>query len=215
VADQSLLLPDPRLQARLSAAIDREAKIPAAVASLATIHGRRVLLIDPDAGLRERQLVELGGQVTSARSVMLAGVPAASADVVVACWSAIRPGEEPAAHQVGETMRILVPTGRLVVVHDYGRDDVSELLGGPGREAQLLAWSHREGPFLANGFKLRVLHCWWSWDSLEEAVDLLGAAFGEVGARVASRMQRPRLAYKVAIYHRGHERATLAPGAAA
>ncbi|MFN8622883.1 MAG: hypothetical protein U0869_19270 [Chloroflexota bacterium] len=215
MADQSLRLPDPRLQARLGAAIDREGKIPAALASLAPVEGHRVLLIDPDSGLRERQLAQLGGRVTSVRNAVLGSVPSASADVVVACWSAIRPGEEPAARQVGETMRILAPTGRLVVVHDYGRDDVSDLLGSPAREAQLVAWSHREGPFLVNGFKLRVLHCWWSWDTLEEATEVLAAAFGEAGARVAAAMRRPRLAYKVAVYHRDHERATLAPGAAA
>jgi hypothetical protein len=215
VADQSLRVPDLRVQARLNAAIDREAKIPLALGQLAPIEDHRVLLIDPDAGLRERQLAQLGGRVTSVRNSVLGSVPPASADVVVACWSAIRPGEEPAAHQVGEVMRILVTTGRLLVVHDYGRDDVSALLGGPSREEQLMAWSHREGPFLANGFKLKVLHCWWSWDTLEEASEVLTAAFGEAGERVGAGLRRPRLAYKVAVYHRDHERAAVAPGAAA
>lgn len=72
--------------------------------------------------------------------------------------------------------------GLLLVVHDYGRDDVSVLLRDPEQDAQLIGWSHREGPFLANGFKVRVLHCWWSWDTLEEAVGLLRDAFGAAGA---------------------------------
>lgn len=214
VADQSVLLADPLLQDRLSAAIDREAKIPRALESLGPIAGRRVLLIDSPDGLRARQLGELGGRVSVVDHAELASVPTAGAEVVVACWSAIRPGEEEAAAQIGEVMRILEPVGRLLIVHDYGRDDVTALLGSPGREAQLVGWSHREGPFLSNGFKLRVLHCWWTWDTLEEAREVLEHAFGEAGARVGADLRRPRLAYKVAVYHRDHELATM-EGAAA
>jgi hypothetical protein len=173
------------------------------------------VLLDTEEGLRAGQLTELGAVVTPVDADATAVLPDASADVVVACWSAIRPGEEAAAAQVAEAMRILMPTGRLLVIHDYGRDDVSTLLGAPERDAQLIAWSHRNGPFLGNGFKLRVLHCWWSWDTLEEAAALLRDAFGVAGEAIAASMRRPRLSYKVAVYHRGHDAPRLAPGAAA
>lgn len=215
VADQTVRLPDPRLRERLDAAIDREAKIPRALESLGPIAGRRVVLVDAADGLRAGQLESLGGLVTAVMGAELVSVPARSADVVVAFWSSIRPGEEPAAAQVAEVMRILDPAGRLLVVHDYGRDDVSVLLRDPEQDAQLIGWSHREGPFLANGFKVRVLHCWWSWDTLEEAVGLLRDAFGAAGAVLGESLRRPRLSYKVAVYHRDHETAPLAPGAAA
>lgn len=215
MADQTVRSPDPRLRDRLDAAIDREAKIPRALDSLGPIAGRRVLLIDAVDGLRVRQLEALGGLVTAVTAAQLASLPGRSADVVVALWTVIRPGEEPAAGQVAEVMRILDPAGRLLVVHDYGRDDVSSLLRTAEQDAQLMRWSHRDGPFLANGFKLRVLHCWWSWNSLEEAVGLLQDVFGATGAALGASLRRPRLSYKVAVYHRDHELAPQAPGAAA
>jgi len=212
VADQTVRPADPHLRERLAAVIDREAKIPLALASLGPIAGRRVVVLDPDDGLRADQLGDLGGVVSAVSLAELPSVPARSADVIVACWSAIRPGEEPAASQVAESMRILDPAGRLLVVHDYGRDDVSAVLGAAAREPQLGGWSHRQGPFLAYGFKVRVLHCWWTWDTLDEAVALLRDAFGSAGESLAATMHRPRLSYKVAVYHRDHE---LAPGTAA
>jgi hypothetical protein len=215
VSDQSIRLADPILRQRLTAAIDREAKIPRALDALGQVSGRRVVVLDAEDGLRVRQLEELGGLVRGVSFGDAASVERASADVVVSCWSGIRPGEEEAAGQVAEAMRILDPAGKLLVVHDYGRDDLSTLLGPPEREQQLLAWSHRHGPFLRNGFKLRVLHCWWSWDSVEEAVELLRDVFGAPGEAVGAAMRRPRLSYKVAVYHRGHEAAVAEPVVAA
>ena len=214
MADQTVRLPDASLRDRLDAAIDREAKLPRALESLGPVAGRRVLLIDAIDGLRAQQLEAMGAVVTTVGSDELAAVTSASADVVIAFWTVIRPGEEPAAEQVAQTMRILDPAGRLLVVHDYGRDDVSTLLGTREREEQLMGWSHRHGPFLVNGFKVKVLHCWWSWDSLEEAVALLRDAFGAAGAALGESMRRPRLSYKVAVYHRDHEQASVMPGAA-
>ena len=46
--------------------------------------------------------------------------PDASADVVVACWSAFRGAP---ADEMAEAARLLRPGGRLLVVHDYGRAD--------------------------------------------------------------------------------------------
>ena len=215
MADQTVRSPDPRLRERLDAAIDREAKIPRALDSLGPIAGRRVILVDAVDGLRVGQLEELGGVVTAVTAAQLASIPGRSADVVVAMWTVIRPGEELAASQVAEVMRILDPAGRLLVVHDYGRDDVSALLRTAEQEAQLVGWSHRNGPFLTNGFKVRVLHCWWSWETLEEAVGLLRDAFGAPGIALGESLRRPRLSYKVAVYHRDHELVALTPGATA
>ena len=87
-----------------------------------------------------------------------------------------------------------------MLVHDYGRDDVWSLW--PERRDRLMLWSQRRGPFLGAGFRVRVIHCWWTFESVEQARDLLVAGFGEAGAGVASLMKRPRLEYQVAIYHR-------------
>jgi len=87
-----------------------------------------------------------------------------------------------------------------MLIHDYGRDDVWSLW--PARRERLVLWSQRRGPFLGAGFRVRVIHCWWTFESAERAHDLLVAGFGEAGEELAGRMKRPRLEYQVAIYHR-------------
>jgi hypothetical protein len=47
-----------------------------------------------------------------------------------------------------------------------------------------------------------VIHCWWDFDSLDAATAFLGEAFGEPGIELGETLKRPRLSYKVAIYHR-------------
>lgn len=214
MADQTVRLPDPELRAALEAAADVEGRIPRTIAELGPVDGRDVLLLDPGDGLRARQLAEAGGRVTSVALDALAAVPDGSADVVVACWNAIAPGEAAAADEVAHAMRALRPGGRLIVVHDYGRDDVT-LLVDPARRPRLLAWSKRDGPFLGNGFKVKVLHCRWTWDHLDGAAAFLSAAFGEPGAEMAAGLRRPFIEHKVAVYHRDRTVVPRATGKAA
>jgi hypothetical protein len=124
-------------------------------------------------------------------------------DTIVSAWSAFR-GVDP--HDLAEADRILRPDGRLLVIHDYGRDDVSRLRGDLPDYG---LWSRRDGPFIQNGFRLRVLHCFWTFASLPEAVRFLGETFGEAGGAVARELKRPRLSYNVAIYHRTREAAPV------
>jgi hypothetical protein len=65
-----------------------------------------------------------------------------------------------------------------------------------------MAWSNRNGPFLGDGFRIRVIHCRWSFESAEHARELLETAFGSAGVDAAERMKHLRLEYSVAIYHR-------------
>ena len=85
------------------------------------------------------------------------------------------------------------------MVHDYGRDDVSRLRG---ERPEYGAWSQRTGPFLTGGFKVRVVHCFWEFESMEATISFLASAFGEVGETVAATLKRPRLSWNVAVYHR-------------
>ncbi len=205
VADLPIELGYP-LNGRLARCLDTEGKIPRALEALGPIGGRDVLLIGRADGLRAQQLVGLGARLFVAPDVEsrpdetvchgLAGQADGSVDVVVGLWNAFR-GASPA--EVAEAERVARPGGRLLVVHDYGRDDVSRLRGDLPEYG---SWSRRGGPFLANGFRVRVLHCFWTFESIDDATDFLGSAFGGTGLEVARAMTRPRLSYKVAIYHR-------------
>ena len=85
------------------------------------------------------------------------------------------------------------------VVHDYGRDDVATIRGDLPDHG---LWSRRDGPFLAGGFKVRVVHCWWTFESIEAARAFLADGFGDAGRDFGGRLDRPRLSYNVAVYHR-------------
>lgn len=186
------------LAERLARSLDVEAKIPRTLDALGPVGGRDVLLLDGVDGIRARQLAELGGRVSFAAADGPAGIdaPDASADVLVSLWGPFMGLTDAEAR---EAARVLRPDGRLLVLLDYGRDDVSRLRGQRPEYGTL---SRRDGPFLAGGSKVRVIHCFWTFDSLEDAGSFLGAAFGEVGRLVAGRMSRPRLSYNVAVYHR-------------
>ncbi len=189
---------EPGLSERLAQAMDVEGKLPRALEDLGPIRGRDVVLVDGAGGIRARQLTDLGARVTLVDSNGPArfDAPPASADVVVAFWSAFRDG---ALDQVGQARRLLRPGGRLLVVHDYGRDDVAALRG---ELPEHTTWSRRDGPFLSQGFKIRVVHCWWTFESVEAARGFLADAFGATGHELGGGLTRPRLSYNLAIYHR-------------
>jgi hypothetical protein len=186
------------LAERLARALDVEGKIPRALEALGPVGGRDVVLVDGAGGIRARQLADLGARVVTVdgSGPNAWEAPDGSADVVIACWSAFR-GAAP--DEIDQAERLLRPNGRLLVVHDYGRDDVARLLG---ERPEYGPWSRRDGPFLRNGFKIRVIHCFWTFESLEEARAFLADAFGDVGRAVGEELKRPRLSYNVAIYHR-------------
>jgi hypothetical protein len=191
---------DPMLAQRLRAAIDVEGKIVRALAALGPLANRRVGFLDVPAGRLRDDLRSAGidGTDLPLHDPLRIDLPDGSLDALVSAWSGFR-GVDDAA--LAEADRVLAPGGRLLVVHDYGRDDVSALADPAA--PQYTSWSRREGPFLrGGGFKIRVLHCFWTFDSLEEAQAFLEAAFGERGAAVGAGLRRPRLSWNVAVYHR-------------
>jgi len=190
------------LRSRLESVIDREGKIPSALEALGPVADRRVVLLDADHGLRARQLEARGARVSALPGMETSSLPRGLADLVVCFWAGFHGDRPESAGQVAEAERILHPGGRLLVVHDYGRDDVSRLFDGEAADSEGVDPRQRDGWFLQQDFKVRVLHCWWTFDSLEAAHDLLVPAFGQRGTEVALGMRRPRLEYKVAVYHR-------------
>jgi hypothetical protein len=194
----------PELSARFEAAFDRAGKIVRGLETLGSpesagsIADRDVVLVDAPSGPIRRGLEAGGARVVDVPLALPLRLPVddASADVVIGLWSAFR-GNNPT--EIAEVDRVLRPGGRHLVVHDYGRDDVSRILGS---RPEYGAWSQRNGPFLSGGFRVRVLHCFWDFDSTEEATAFLRDAFGSPGATVAASLKRPRLSYNVAIFHR-------------
>ena len=182
----------------LARVLDVEGKIPKALDALGPMADRDVALIDGALGLRARQLTDLGARVTLVGREGDGGFAAAdaSADIVVAYWSAFRGAP---ADEIEAARRLLRPGGRLLVVHDYGRDDISRMRGELPEYGD---WSRRDGPFLRGGFKIRVLHCWWTFESLDAARAFLADAFGDAGREAGQALTRPRLSYNVAVYHR-------------
>ena len=179
-------------------ALDPSGKLVAALDALGPVANRDVLVVDAAGGPIVRRLADVGARLTTVPPANPLRLPVddATADVVLGLWSAFRgvaPGD------VAEVDRVLRPGGRHLVVHDYGRDDVSRLYDD---RPEYGSWSQRTGPFLSGGFRVRVVHCFWEFSTPPELGAFLAAAFGERGASVASGLRRPRLSYNVAVYHR-------------
>ena len=190
-------LADPLVE-RFEAAFDRAGKIGRTLDALGPVRDRDCIVVDGPRSPIRRSLVDLGARVVDAPLAAPLRLPGgdASADCVIGLWSSFR-GVVPA--EVAEAERVLRTGGRLLVIHDYGRDDVSRIRGDLPEYG---AWTRKGGPFLAGGFRVRVVHCFWDFDSAEATAAFLEEAFGDAGASVAATLKRPRLSYNVAIYHR-------------
>ncbi len=221
VTDTSFPLPPAGDADRLLAAFDVEGKIPRALEALGPIADRPVVLLDAGGGHFARRLAALGARLTlvdrpgAARApdapgaalppvvAVIAGepdatgLPDASADVIVVAHSAFR---GPSPDELAEADRVLRDGGRLLVVHDYGRDDHARMR--PEIADDAFAWSRRDGWFLTNGFRIRVLHCFWTFADLDEGREILGIAFGPAGSALGDGLARPRVSHNVAVYHR-------------
>ncbi len=186
------------LEATFVGAFDPPGKLVAALAALGPVADRDVVVVDARGGPIFDGLAQAGARLhpVDLESPFRLAMADGSADVVLGLWSAFR-GVDRA--EIIEVDRVLRPGGRHLAVHDYGRDDVSRLHDD---RPEYGSWSQRTGPFLAGGFRVRVVHCFWEVPSQEAATSFLSAGFGERGTALAGTLRRPRLSYNVAVYHR-------------
>jgi SAM-dependent methyltransferase len=222
VADLPFEPADAGCTQRLLLAVDAEGKIPRALEVHGPFAGRDVVMLGASPE-RARWLTEAGARLVvvpdpapGAAADLAARrgwPPDASADVVVSFWATENGPDR--AEQVAHAQRLLRPDGHMIVVLDYGRDDL-DVVRGPEETANLVAWSRRDGWFLSRGFRIHVVHTFWRFEAIDEAVELLRAAYGPAAEPAISRLRRPRLAHNVAIYHwardLGESRAAAKPG---
>jgi hypothetical protein len=196
VADYPIDLPGDIVE-RFGHAFDVEERIPRALDALAPLADRDVLLLDsPPDGLRASQLRARRGRVAVVGEATV--VEPAMADIVVGLWSTLdRPGT-PSERAALDCVR---PGGRILAIHDYGRDEVHALIDTPGGADESTSPERREVPFLAEGWKVRVIHCFWTFGSLDEARTFAGS-FGGRGRTFAVALRRPRLSHNLAVFYR-------------
>jgi len=189
---------DPLVAERLGTVMDGDGKLARALVSLGLPERGAVAVLDaPGTDWVARLLGTDARPVIADPSPLRLPVADGALDAVVSLWSGFR-GVDPA--DLAEADRALRPGGRRLVVHAYGRDDVSGLRDPAAPE--LVTWSRREGPFLHDAaFKIRVVHCFWTFPSLEDAQARI-AALGPRGEALAATLRRPRLSWNVAVYHR-------------
>lgn len=209
---------------RLEPFIDVEGKLSRTLEALGPIGERDVVLLDGGGAWPARQLLGLRGRVVaiapadraevlrselaseiaagavtiSAGTPISSGLADGSADAVVSFWSAFRGGS---LEEVAEAERILRPGGRLLVVHEYARDDLARLWPAE-RSNELVAWSRRDGWFLGHDFKIRVVHAFWTFPDLATLHETVAALFGPEATPLLADLRRPRLSWKLVVYHR-------------
>jgi hypothetical protein len=193
--DLPFALRDPARADELSLALDPEDRLARGIVRLAGLGGSSAgspAVILGGARWLVPRLERLGVTATAGADDPVGGaLPAGVFDAVVGGWGVLRGTEAP---ELAACERLLRPGGRIVVLHDYGRDEVAPLLGTDRPE--IASWSRHGGPYLRGGWKLRVLHARIAVAGPSALAALLA---GEVDP---GEVRGPGIHWKVAAYHR-------------
>ena len=148
------------LDEQLARVLDVEGKILRAVETLGPVGGRDVVVVDGSAGsaLDSSPLSAPASPSSTATDDARYAVPDASADVVVAFWSAFR---DASTDEVARAARVLRPGGRLLV---GPRLRPRRRRRAPRDAARARAVEPPRRTVPADGFKIRVVHCCWTFD---------------------------------------------------
>jgi ubiquinone/menaquinone biosynthesis C-methylase UbiE len=205
----------------MAQAIDPEERIPAAMQTIAPIEDR--VLLDVGAGVGDRAILYarlaahvfalepdpdalpiLRGRIKSSQAENVTVVPGGAeaipledncADVAYATWAYFfGAGSEPGLQEVERVVR---PGGDLVVVQNYGHDELSRFWAPMERECEYWPpW------FAEHGFSCQVVDTTWRFHSQDKALAVLEFLWGEQARAYVLEHNRLEFDYKVAIYHR-------------
>jgi ubiquinone/menaquinone biosynthesis C-methylase UbiE len=153
---------------------------------------------DPEA------LPILRGRIKSSQASNVTIVPAGAqaipledncADVAYATWAYFfGSGSEPGLLEIE---RVVQPGGDILVVQNYGRDEMSRFWAP--QESECERWP----PWFAeHGFSCQVVDTVWKFRSQEEALAVLEFLWGERARAYVLEQDKLEFGYKVAVYHR-------------
>ena len=229
---------DPELHARLSAAIDPERRLLAALERIVPLGGLRVADVGTGIGHYPLLLARRTGRtygieddpalLDEARRRAAAShqpnlrIVAGSAEAlplrdgaVDVVLTGLVAADDDSLPAVAEAMRVLRPGGRLVVIGHYGRDDVAALLEPEVMRHALDATQRRTGWWLRHGFKIKVVHARLDLGDEATAHELLPRLYGDRGLAYLMGPHRSSLELKLALFHRVRESPTVSGSEAA
>jgi SAM-dependent methyltransferase len=216
---------DSALHERLGAAIDPERKVLAALERLLPIGGKRIADVGTGIGHYPMLLARRTGRtygiesdpelLATARRRATAShqpnirivegdptsLPLRDRTIDIVLTSRISPDDGSAA-MIAESMRVLRPGGRLIVIGYYGRDDVSALLEPEVVAHAREATQRRTGWWLKNGFKIKVVHARIDLGDNATAHELLPRLYGDRGRAYLMGARRSSLRLNLGLYHR-------------
>jgi ubiquinone/menaquinone biosynthesis C-methylase UbiE len=205
----------------MAQAIDPEQRISTAMQVIAPLDGRA--LLDIGAGVGDRTILYarlaahvyalepdadalpiLRGRIKSSLASNVTVVPAGAAaiplednctDVAYATWAYFfGPGSEPGLLEVERVVR---PGGDIVVVQNYGHDELSRFWAP--MESECEGWPPW---FAGHGFSCQVVDTVWRFRTQDEALAVLEFLWGERARAYVLEHDKLEFGYKVAVYHR-------------
>ncbi|MGD9316800.1 MAG: class I SAM-dependent methyltransferase [Anaerolineae bacterium] len=205
----------------MSQAIDPEQQISSSMQALAPLEDR--VLLDVGAGVGDRTILYarlathvyalepdpealpiLRGRIRSSDASNVTVVPAGTeaiplgdncVDVAYATWAYFfGSGSEPGLLEVERVVR---PGGDVVVVQNYGHDELSQFWAP--RESECESWP----PWFAeHGFSCQVVDTVWRFRTQDEALAVLEFLWAEPARAYVLAHNKLEFGYKVAVYHR-------------
>ncbi|HEX2767556.1 MAG TPA: class I SAM-dependent methyltransferase [Candidatus Limnocylindria bacterium] len=216
---------DSELHERLGRAIDPERRVLAALERITPLSGKRIADVGTGIGHYPMLLARRTGRTygIEADPELLAearrraaeshqpnirivegsptALPLRDATVDIVLTSAIEP-DDTSQPVIEEALRVVRPGGRLIAMGYYGRDDVSVLLEPEVAEHARAATHHRDGWWLRNGFKIKVVHARLDLGDAATTHELLPRLYGDRGRAFLMGPHPSSLRLNLGLFHR-------------